>query len=315
MGKAPDNQVLHGVYMVLLTPYDSDGNQDSKGLEKIVDFYISSGIDGITALGEVSEVDKLTESEREENIKHVINKVDGRVPVVIGASRQSTRQAVEAAQWAEEKGATAIMVAPPKNLKMTSVEMLHYFKEVGKNVSLPLIIQDEPETGHPYMPVDLILRISKEVPNAKYVKLEDQPSPLKMEHLCEFPGMPHIFSASHGRDLFWALERGVVGVMTSSPLPEFLVGIWNSYKHGEIEKARELFYINLPLMHYFPEMILKVKKEVLKQRGLIEYTKVRENETDLSRKSIADLVDMLNWTMEKSRQIQTEGFERRNPGN
>jgi 4-hydroxy-tetrahydrodipicolinate synthase len=302
---------MSGVYVVLLTPYDSNGNQDYSGLERLVDFYISSGIHGITALGEVSESDKLTENEREENIKCVMKKVGNRLPIVIGTSRQSTKLGIEAARWAEEKGASAIMVAPPKDQKMGNTEILNYFKGIGNSVSLPMIIQDEPESGHPHMSVDLLQRIMKEVPNVKYIKLEDQPTPLKMEFLNKVPNAPRIFSASHGRDFLWALERGAVGVMTSSPLPEFLVAIWNLYKHGEIEKAREVFYINLPLMHYFPEMTLKIKKEVLKQRGLIEYTSVRDSNASLTPTSLSDLIDLFSWTMEKSRQIVSNSGDQR----
>jgi 4-hydroxy-tetrahydrodipicolinate synthase len=147
-----------GVIIVLVTPLKNDRSQDTASLRKLVSYYLQAGVNGFTALGEVSESPRLSETERSENLKEVMEQVNGRVPVVVGTSRESTQLAVEAAIWAEEQGASALMIAPPKNLKLRDNAILAHYSAISDAVSIPIVVQDEPESDHPYMSEDLLTK-------------------------------------------------------------------------------------------------------------------------------------------------------------
>lgn len=293
---------LRGVFMITLTPFDAQGNQDLVSLARLVDFYLEAKVSGILALAEGSETDKLTQKEREENLEVVFKKVNGRVPVVVGANGQSARITVELIKMAQDKGASAVMVAPPKNPKLHDKDILDYYRTISIASDIPIVIQDFPEASHPKMTVSLLKEIAK-LPNVKYLKLEDPPTPIKMEQLRQDGNPLQIFGALNGSYMLWELQSGAVGIMTSSPLPKYLVGIYNLYRSGQLEKATQLFYINLPLIHFYSQMTLSVKKLALKHKGIFRESKVRDITSELPHNSEMDLLHLMEWTERNSETI------------
>ncbi|HBY46898.1 MAG TPA: hypothetical protein DEG70_11730, partial [Chloroflexi bacterium] len=81
---------LAGVYTILTTPFLNDGSLDEISLARLIEVSIGAGADGLTALGVAGEAHKLTDSERRRVVELVVETAAGRVPVVVGASREST---------------------------------------------------------------------------------------------------------------------------------------------------------------------------------------------------------------------------------
>lgn len=288
-----------GAYVVLVTPLDEKRNQDEVSLRRLIRYNLKAGVEGFTALGEVSESSKLSEKERSENLQIVFDEVKDRVPVIAGASREATHLVIEAAKAYKELGAEGLMIAPPKNLKLKDDAIFNHYAAISDAVDVPIIVQDEPESDHPYMSVQLLARLANEVKNARYVKLEDSPTPTKVAKLKELAGEKiKIFGASHGRAYLWELERGAVGVMTASPTPEYLVEVYRSFNRGERERAKQIFYYNLPLTHYYGEMALAVKKAILVHRKVIETAKLKQPAGELGERETRDLIELLKWTEE-----------------
>lgn len=293
------SQELAGAFVVLVTPFDSKQLQDHESLRRLVRYNLQAGVNGFTALGEVSESPKMSDQERKDNLKTIFDEVKGRVPVIVGASRESTDLAIEAARQAEKLGAAAVMIAPPKNLRMRDDSIFNHFAAISDSIGIPIVVQDEPESDHPYMSVQLIARLANETRQSQYVKLEDPPTPIKIQKLKQLVGdKMRIFGASHGRSYFWELERGAVGIMTASPTPEYLVAIWKAFKSGNVEMARKIFYYSLPVSHYYGEMALAVKKEVLVHRGVIKTATLKQPAGYLGEPDRRDLLDLVKW-MEK----------------
>src|SRR5688572_4279608 len=106
------NEPLQGVVPILVTPFDEDGAIDEASLRDLVDFNIAAGVHGLgVALG--SEIFKLSEPEREQVTRIVVDQVGGRVPVVINTGAPGTELAVHYSRMAEHDGADALMVIPP----------------------------------------------------------------------------------------------------------------------------------------------------------------------------------------------------------
>lgn len=289
-------QDLSGVFLILVTPLDVKKKLDTSSLKNLVSYCLRANVDGLTVLGEVSESDKLSEHERNEILTTVIQETDGKVPLVVGTSRESTELAVEAAMWAQDRAAAALMIAPPKNLKLRDEAIFNYYAAIGESVRIPIIVQDEPESNHPYMSAQLLARINKEVRNAKYLKLEEPPTPVKLAKVRELTnGEMGIFGASHGRYILWELARGAIGIMTASPTPEYLVAIWKASKSGDTQKAANIFYYNIPLAHFYGEMAVPVKKEILKARGVISTAKMKGPTGELGEIEKKDLMELLRW--------------------
>jgi len=293
---------LKGVYVIALTPLDAKRQLDLQSLENLIDYYLEAGVDGFTVLGEVSEAGKLSKNEQQQIVETAIGHVGGKVPVVVGISRESTDLVVDAAGWAQDLGASALMVAPPKNLKLRDDAMFSHYAALGDEVNIPVVVQDEPESSHPLMSAELLARIFTEVPRAKYLKLEDTPTPAKILRLRELTDdRIKIFGGTHGRWFLWEIDSGSVGIMTGSPTPEYLVQIWREHRRGQREKAKQIFFYNQALTWFYPEMAVAVKKEVLVQRGVIKTALLKQPAgefTDLERRELAEV---LEWVEEKVR--------------
>src|ERR671938_1871546 len=132
--------VMRGIYPILVTPFDDQERIDEDSLRNEVDFVIDAGVHGVgLALG--SEILKLTELEREQLVKVVVDQVRGRVPVVVNTGAQASLTAALYSRRAEDLGATAVMCLPPALASAT--ETRAYFKAVSDAVSVPVFIQDQ----------------------------------------------------------------------------------------------------------------------------------------------------------------------------
>src|SRR5690242_6216210 len=80
------DETAKGVYIISATPFTESGAIDFASTDKLVDFYLESGVDGITILGVLGEAPKLSNEESAEFVKHVLKRVNGKVQIVVGVS-------------------------------------------------------------------------------------------------------------------------------------------------------------------------------------------------------------------------------------
>src|SRR5690348_2485534 len=99
---------MRGVFPILITPFDSHERIDEDSLRSEVDFVVGAGVHGVgLALG--SEILKLTEPEREQLIRVVVDQARGRVPVVVNTGAQASFTAAVYSRQAQDLGAAAVM--------------------------------------------------------------------------------------------------------------------------------------------------------------------------------------------------------------
>src|SRR6187397_2888529 len=111
---------LEGVYSVLPTPFADNGDVDEASLRRVVDLFIAAGVNGVTALGVTGEVARLDDGERRRVLDVVVEQVNGRVGVVAGTTADGTRTCIAYSEHARAAGATAVMVSPPRMVKLNS---------------------------------------------------------------------------------------------------------------------------------------------------------------------------------------------------
>ena len=288
-------QPLKGVYVILPTPFDEQRKIDFGSLKTLVDFELDAGVHGITLLGILGEVMRLSETEKREITEAVVNQVKGRVPVVAGTGASGTDLAIMYGKEAEETGVDAIMAAPPRLLKPNDDSIFNYYRDIAKEVHVPIVIQDEPTTYAVHMSPSLIARLST-IERVGYVKLEDAPTPLKITTIRDLiEDKLGIFGGLGGLYFYEELLRGACGIMTGFAYPEILVRIYESFSKGKRDYSRSLFYSALPLIRYEaqPLVSLAIRKEILRRRGLIKTTVVRDPATKLDSESLKEINELV----------------------
>jgi 4-hydroxy-tetrahydrodipicolinate synthase len=262
-----------GVYSVLPTPFKAGGDVDVESLKRVVDLVVAAGVNGVTALGVTGEVARLNERERHLVADAVIRQVDGRAKVIVGASADGVRTCIEFSREAKTLGASAVMVSPPRMLKLNSESVVHHYKALAEAVDLPIVVQDYPPISGFAMEAALLVRIAREVPAARTIKLEDPPTPFKTARILAAAGETkvRILGGLGGVFLLEELMAGAAGVMTGFAYPEVLVRVVAHYREGRVDEAADLFYRFVPLMRFeFQEGIgMAVRKEVWRRRGAL----------------------------------------------
>ena len=102
-----------GVFAISATPFTDSGAVDEASTDSMVDFYLESGVSGLTILGVMGEAPKMSPDESSAFCRQVLRRVDGRVPVVATINHPSAVVAEQKAREAQKLGAAAIMSLPP----------------------------------------------------------------------------------------------------------------------------------------------------------------------------------------------------------
>ena len=293
-----------GVFSVLPTPFSAAGDFDSDSLGRVIDLFIADGVNGFTALGVTSEVARLTDAERDTVLDAVITRVSGRAPVVAGTTADGLRTCIEYTKRAKAAGAAAVMISPPRMLKINSDAVAKHFAEVASAVDIPIIVQDYPPISGYAMEASLLARIARDVPTARTIKLEDPPTPFKTARILDqTKGLNvAIFGGLGGVFLLEELMAGAAGAMTGFAFPAILVKIVSLYRSGKIDEAADVFYAKVPLMRFeFQEGIgMAIRKEVLRRRGAIANGAIRPPGGTLDKTTTEALDRVMKWTLESS---------------
>jgi len=161
-----------GIYPILPTPFNDQGDLDLESLRRLIDFQVEAGVNGIAILGFLGESHKLAESERSQVVQTVVEQSQTRLDVWVGVRALGTMGAIEQAKGAEALGANALFVAP---IAVQNDNVLYeHYKSVHEAVSIPLIIHDYPASFGVNLSVELIARLGQEG-ICPYIKLEEPP--------------------------------------------------------------------------------------------------------------------------------------------
>ena len=137
----------HGVFIISTTPFSKDGSIDFDSVDSLVEFYIEKRVSGMTILGMMGEANKLSANESENFVKHVIKRVNNRVPVVVGVSDAGLQNLVRLSQFSMDSGCAGVMVAPISGLN-TEKKLYGYIAQVfdALGPDIPVCYQDYPQS-------------------------------------------------------------------------------------------------------------------------------------------------------------------------
>ncbi len=292
-----------GVFIIAATPFREDGALDLAATDRLIEFYLEKGVDGMTILGVMGEAPKLTDEEARTFARHVLGRVAGRVPVVVGASAPGFAAMRSLADAVMDDGAAGVMVQPPASSAKGDDAVLGYCRKVAETLgeATPWVLQDFPLLASVPMSAGLIRRIIDDCPNAVMLKHEDWPGLDKLAAVraAEAKGKRRIsiLTGNGGVFLPFELERGADGAMTGFAYPEMLVGVCRLFEQGEREAMLDLFDCYLPLVRYEqqPGLGLAARKYVLWRRGALACPATRDPAPKLSTAAMAEL----DWLMRR----------------
>jgi 4-hydroxy-tetrahydrodipicolinate synthase len=136
--------MFHGSLVALITPMHEAGSIDFSALEKLVDWHIDNKTDGLVILGTTGESATVEHHERNKMIRAVIERVDHRIPVIVGTGSNATKQTIELTQEAMELGADAVLLVTPYYNKPTPEGLYQHYRAVAKAVPIPQIMYNVP---------------------------------------------------------------------------------------------------------------------------------------------------------------------------
>lgn len=292
------SETTKGVYLITVTPFKDDGSLDLASTDRMVDFCLERGVNGLTILGIMGEAPKLTADESRVFVRQVLNRVNGKVPVVVGASAPGFAPMAELTHSVMDMGAAGVMVAPAAGLR-TDDQICAYFDMVNETLGpdVPWCLQDHPGATTVQMSTAVVLRILKNSPRCVMLKHEDWPGLAKLSAVRAATERGELRRVSiltgNGGGLFLPEEllRGADGAMTGFAYPEMMVGVCKAHAAGDVERAFDVYDAYLPLAKYEQQagIGLAVRKYILARNGAIASAAIRKPGPKLSPQDVADI--------------------------
>lgn len=263
---------LRGLGVALITPFKYDGSVDFDALTRLIDFQLENGTNYIVAIGTTAETPTLTKAEKKEISRFIVNRVNGRIPVVMGVGGNNTSALIEELKTSDFTGINAILSVTPCYNKPTQEGLYQHYKALSKVSPLPLILYNVPGRTGVNMTSETTLRIANDCNNVIAIK-EASGNLDQIEDIIK--KSPKGFSVISGDDSIATavIELGGIGVISvfGNAFPKEMVWLVESALNGDSLNARikmendynELFHL------IFVEGNPAGVKSILSQKGMI----------------------------------------------
>lgn len=263
--------MFHGSIVALVTPF-SNGEIDYNSLEKLIEFQIAAGTDGIMVAGSTGEGLLLRPEERHQLISKTIDIVNKRAPIIAGISAASTFNAVTTIREYSDLQIEGVLVIVPFYLKPKQDGIYEHFKHIHDNSKKNIILYNNPGRCAAKMDVDTIIKLSK---LSRIVALKD--SDTDMSRVTQIKRATTEFSLLSGDDAttveyILAGGHGAISV-TANIAPKMVHDAIMAARRGELlsEKAvgalarlhEGMFFESNPIpVKYVLHKMLGIKNEL-----------------------------------------------------
>ena len=239
--------IFKGCGTALATPFDENGI-NFKVFEEMLENQIENGVDALIVCGTTGESSTMTEKERKDAIKFVVDVVKKRVPVIAGTGSNNTAQAMAMSKYAEEVGADGCLVVTPYYNKTTQGGLIAHYSAVASSTRLPIILYSvASRTGVNILP-ETCLELSK-IPNIVAIK-EASGNISQIAKIAELCGDNlHIYSGNDDQ-VIPILSLGGLGVISvlSNVAPKYTHDMCINYFDGKHDEALKMQLDSLNLI-------------------------------------------------------------------
>lgn len=263
--------MIQGSLVALATPMFADGALDWDALDRLLEFQIEQGTNGIVAVGTTGESATLDMDEHCEVIRRVVKRVAGRVPVIAGTGANSTSEALELTQAAKDLGADACLLVTPYYNRPTQEGLYLHYRKLAESVDIPQILYNVPGRTACDMLNETVERLA-DIPNI--VGIKDATGNLERgRDLIQRVGdRMAVYSGDDAtaHELMLMGGKGNISV-TANVAPRLLAQLCQLSMSGQADEARALQERLAPLHKMmFVEANPIPVKWALHQMGLIE---------------------------------------------
>jgi 4-hydroxy-tetrahydrodipicolinate synthase len=215
--------------------------------DKIVDFHLEKGTDGIVAVGTTGESPTLDYDEHLDVIRAIINRVGGRIPVIAGTGANSTQEAIDLTERAAKAGADACLLVTPYYNKPTQEGLYQHFKAIAEAVDIPQILYNVPGRTACDMLPDTVLRLSQ-ISNIVGIKEATGDLDRARELINKVPTDFAVYSGDDATAIELILMGGQGNIsVTANVAPAEMAQLCRLGLQGDTEEARALQAKLMPL--------------------------------------------------------------------
>ena len=235
---------LYGSGVALVTPFTNDNNINYNKLEELIEYQIRNNTDFLVPCGTTGESSSLSNNEKKQVIKFVVEKTKNRIPVIAGTGSNNTKIAIEMSKYAKKIGADGVLVVTPYYNKSNQEGLYVHYKEISDAIyPLPLIIYNVPSRTGVDISVETIVKLAR-IENIIGIK-EANPSLEKIANIINTT-KEYNFKVFSGNDnlLIPTLSVGGAGVISvcANIIPDKMHNIC-------INNDKDLFFAYLDLMN------------------------------------------------------------------
>jgi 4-hydroxy-tetrahydrodipicolinate synthase len=243
------NNKLTGMGVALITPFKSDESIDFDALARLVEHLIKNGTDYLVVCGTTAETPTLTEQEKEDVTRFVLQCNAGRLPIVLGVGGNNTKAVVEKLNTFDYSGIDAILSVTPYYNKPSQEGLYQHYAAIAKTSPLPIILYNVPGRTGVNMSADTTLRLAKEFKNICAIK-EASGNFTQIDDIIK--NKPKDFMVISGDDgiTFLLITLGAVGVISviGNAFPKEFSRMVRLGLQGDYNSARQIH-------HRFTELI------------------------------------------------------------
>jgi len=280
-----------GMLVALVTPF-KNGRVDYAAIERLVDWHVEQGTDGLVPVGTTGESPTVDVEEHERIIRTVVERAAGRIPVIAGTGANATAEAIHLTRYAKEAGADGSLQVCPYYNKPTQEGLYRHFAAIAEAVDLPMVLYNIPgRTGVSLSPATIarLARLPQVVGVKEATGSMDQAS--EILSLCDLVVLSGDDSLT--LPLMAVGARGVISVV-GNLVPKDMKRLTDAMLAGDVATAQEAHRRLFPLCRaMFIETNPIPVKTAMKMAGLLESDEKRLPMTDLAPEHVDALREAL----------------------
>ncbi|HXU20745.1 MAG TPA: dihydrodipicolinate synthase family protein [Verrucomicrobiae bacterium] len=227
-----------GVFAAVITPIDYSGNIDFATFDRVVDFVMDRGVDGIVIGGATAEYVHFSVKDRSDLAAYAVRRMNGRGKVIAGVGASSIYSTLQLARCAEDAGSDLLLIPMPYFFRYEQQDLAAYAEAVANSVSAPCLLYNLPSFTNG-LEVDTAIRLLESVPNLIGMK-DSSGNRANLDPLAHARKNRN-FSLFVGDDdlLLAALQAGWDGVVSGIAcfMPELIRALYRSFREGYEDRA------------------------------------------------------------------------------
>lgn len=235
--------IFKGLGVALVTPFKADGSVDYDALRRLLDYQLSNGVDFLCVLGTTAETPCLSAEEKVKVKNIVVEKVQGRVPILLGCGGNNSAAVVESLKNDDFTGVDGILSVCPYYNKPSQEGLYQHFKAIANATDLPVVLYNVPGRVGVNMTAETTLRLANDCPNIVAIK-EASGNFAQIDDIIK--NKPSHFDVISGDDgiTFPLITLGAVGVISviGNALPKEFSRMVRLALNGDYKNALEIHH-------------------------------------------------------------------------